>query len=375
MEPFRIALQEHLWSDNEVDPLPTLITSTIGDDNRTIFLVVKTSHTTLVTFSLPVPLDYPGPQRQQIFGLAAGDEGASGPTFSDGLPQGRPWAEAIEAEQDEHLKAFWLDSLQRIRLMFPTPEDYLTNFTDYLSHSIKSEPSLHPATLINIYTQRTNKRRIAILINEGAVHRIDYFMPVPAQYPPRLFPGKEKGAVLGAEPPTHITVDWATEQGALASTGFIPWEEEIERLESVPDDGSAKYRLTQKLLTYWEDMVYNIYVALKLADISPASRIKYVRSGSDPTQVTRSQRVKKGARSETLRRPKRRARISQRSERKTRRRSNLHFHVRDPNDPAAVSSEIGRVVPQRRSNRVYSSRVYQPPSEHRPKSEPKGPIL
>jgi hypothetical protein len=374
MEPFRIALQDYLWSEDEADPLPTLVGSYIGADKRTVCLVVKTGHITHVTYRLPIPLDYPEPQRQ-IFGLGPDDQGISNPVFTEGgtLP-GRPWLEAIEEEEDEVLRDFWVHSLHSIRLMFPTVEEYLNNLTDYLRNVFKSDPSHNPATFVTIYTQRSDKRRIAIFIKEEAMHRIDYYMPVPEEYPIRLFPGKEKGAILGADGPTHVTVDWRTEQAVLDSTGFLPWEDEVERLEQVPNDGSVRYRLIQNLLTYWEDMMYNIFVVLKKAGIIARSRIEHVRSGSDPRKVIRSQRLKKGARSENLRRPARRTRTSQRSERKTKRRSNIHVRFRDPNDPAAVSSEIGRVVPPRR--RTVSSRAPpQPISEYRTKSEPKGPIL
>lgn len=338
LETFRLALQE-LWSED----FPILLKANIDPDNRTIFLVIRVGAILYsVEFGLPVPEDFPN--RPEFFDLEADEVGTDddGPSIepitsiAEAIEGTRSWYEAIQEAADP-LKSYWTQMRTRVLAMFPAREEYFTSLQEYLTKSFNQDPSVAPPQLVDIYTLKTNKRVLAIIITEaGVTYRVDYTLPVFGEYPAQLFPGKEKGIMLGAEGPSRVVT-----QLPFVAEGYHPWSQEITRIEAT-QGSNARARLSKALHRFWQESIHNIFVVLRRSGIAP-HRSTEVATGSEPglsglkskSQRHRTRRaVSEGARKRHMKR----------SHRLTQPRGTGWIRPKgpkDPMDPRTASSEIG----------------------------------
>ena len=353
-EAFRIAVQDQIWSEDDEGPLPVLLKANIDADNRTIFLVVKTgSSKYMIEFGLPVPTWLPN--REDIFDLDPDMTGTDedGPSIeqvddagiAEALDATRSWSEAIQIENPGPLKIYWASMRNRVISIFPTTEQYFTSLENYLKDAFHQDPSVEPPTLVDIYTPKNNKRQIVIIITEaGVTHRVDYLLPVPANYPARLFPGKQYSMLLGPEGPTRTVTSLP-----FMEAGFHSWEQEITRVGEVTGSES-RVRLSQALAQFWQESQHNIFVVLRRAGIVPSRRLQVSASGSDPGAVApASPRRRVTRRFAVSASPLRRHRRTHRHLTSQSSRSKGWLRPRDPRDPLdpkSASSEIGRRVPK-----------------------------
>ena len=267
MQQLQTFIDEELWEDN---PPPVLVT-TMKRNTDVVLIIKKGSMERKVHVTIPGVTDIRFVDNETLDSSWV------------------PWLEILEDDQKQ---------LRRdIYAVFPSGKQYYDFLIEYVETLIDSEPG-YSSTLDSLYVHKSNRRSILILLRIGSrLVRIDYLLPVPMsvkngadsmKLSSKLFPEKEQDSILGAEGPWSKDM---LEKDTLQEEGFLPWENEIRRIEEsieAGDPNPTKHKLRVQLCQFWKEARENILYALSESDTKVSKSSSRSSGSSEPRFLTRS---------------------------------------------------------------------------------------